>query len=186
MANDILIVPGDGTIQFTGSAVEHADQITLKVRASGSVAFDGSGSGQLFAIDNSLTGSLMAVTDASGIPMLEVFSNATVEAQGFKGWRPIETRGGDFSPQLKDMGTYNRTGGNLTCSISASAQIPFQIGTEIEFIQTASAGNLYFHTGSTSVTINSKNANIKLAGQWSAATLKKIDTDEWDLIGDLT
>jgi hypothetical protein len=34
--------------------------------------------------------------------------------------------------------------------------------------------------------MNSKNGNIKLTGQFSAATLKKVGTDEWDLIGDLS
>ncbi len=46
-------------------------------------------------------------------------------------------------------------------------------------------GNLLFETGSASITLNSKSGNMKLAGQFSGATLKKVGTDEWDLIGDL-
>ena len=41
-----------------------------------------------------------------------------------------------------------------------------------------------FLTGSGTI-LNSKDGKIKLAGQFSAATLKKVGTDEYDLIGDL-
>ena len=185
MANNILITPASASIQFSGSYALHGGQIKLQVLSSGSLSFQGTGSGQLFGIENSLTGSLMAVTDASGIPILEVFSDATVEASNLKAYTPIKTKSVDFVLQLLDKGTYNRCHGQITCSISESATIPFALGTEIEFVQTSSLGNMFFLTGS-SVTLNSKNANRRLAGQWSAATLKKIDTDEWDLIGDLT
>ena len=109
------------------------------------------------------------------------------EAKGFKGYRPIQTQASSFVLQLPDIGTYNRCHGTITCSLSASSAIPFAIGTEIEFVQTSSAGNTYITASAGSgITLNSKNGNYKLAGQWSAATLKKVDTDEWDLIGDLT
>ena len=52
------------------------------------------------------------------------------------------------------------------------------------FFQTASAGYLLFTTSS-GVTLNSKGGKTKLAGQFSGATLKKIGTDAYDLIGDL-
>ena len=162
---------------------------SLSVIGSGSTVFDIEGSvGTLFSAIDSLSGSLMSVTDASGIPILEVFSDATVEAKGFKGYRPIQTQASSFVLQLSDMGTYNRCSGvAITASISASSAMPFAIGTEIEFIQTSSAGNLLITASAGSgITLNSKNGNLKLAGQFSAATLKKVGTDEWDLIGDLT
>ena len=31
-----------------------------------------------------------------------------------------------------------------------------------------------------------KNGNLNLAGQFSSATLKYVNNDEWDLMGDLT
>ena len=79
-----------------------------------------------------------------------------------------------------------RCGGLITASITASSLIPFPLGTEIEFIQTESTGNTMITSSGAGVTINSKNNNWKLAGQWSAATIKKVGTDEWDLVGDLT
>ena len=93
----------------------------------------------------------------------------------------------DFVLQLSASGYYHRCGGNVTASLSASSAIPFALGTEIEFIQTSSAGNVYITASAGSgITLNSKNDNLKLAGQWSAATIKKVGTDEWDIVGDLT
>lgn len=77
MPSDILIIPNRSStsiapvIQFSGSA---ANNIRLEVLASGSVAFLGN-SGSLFSITDVLTGSLYAVSDISGLPILEVFSD---------------------------------------------------------------------------------------------------------------
>jgi hypothetical protein len=40
-------------------------------------------------------------------------------------------------------------------------------------------------TTQSGVTLNSKESKHKLAGQFSGATLKKVGTNEFDLIGDL-
>jgi hypothetical protein len=80
MPADILIVPNRGSstlnpnIQFSGSA---ANTIRLEALQSGSVAFLGN-SGSLFSIVDSMSGSLMAVSDISGLPILEVFSDDRV------------------------------------------------------------------------------------------------------------
>lgn len=80
MASDILIIPSRGSttsnpvIQFSGSA---ANTIRLETLPSGSVSFMGT-SGSLFSIVDSISGSLMAVSDISGIPILEVFSDDKV------------------------------------------------------------------------------------------------------------
>ena len=36
------------------------------------------------------------------------------------------------------------------------------------------------------VTINSRNTLYSSSGQFSAISIKKVGTDEWDMIGDLT
>ena len=84
-----------------------------------------------------------------------------------------------------NAGYYFRVGGNITCSIQSSSLVPCNIGSEFEFFQTSSADNMLFLTGS-GVTLNSKSGNLTLTGQFSAATLKKVDNNEWDLIGDLS
>tara|TARA_R110002020_G_scaffold61740_1_gene165823 strand:+ start:1090 stop:2154 length:1065 start_codon:yes stop_codon:yes gene_type:complete len=85
-----------------------------------------------------------------------------------------------------NAGYYFRAGGNVTCSIQSSSLVSCNVGNEFEFFQTSSAGYILFETGS-GVTLNSKDAKLKLAGQFSAATLKKVGSnpDTWDLIGDL-
>jgi hypothetical protein len=97
--------------------------------------------------------------------------------------RPITSSALNLSASMDNAGYYFRVGGNVTCSIDTHANMPIKIGAEFEFFQTSSAGNFYI-TGS-GITINSKDGNTQLAGQFSAATLKKVGTDEWDLIGDL-
>ena len=100
--------------------------------------------------------------------------------------RPITTVSANpFTASVANAGEYFRAGGNITCSILANSTASCPIGSEFELIQTSSAGNLLFETGS-GVTFNSKDGNLNLAGQFSAATLKKVGTDEWDLVGDLS
>ena len=96
--------------------------------------------------------------------------------------RPITTHTSNFSASADYAGNFNIVGGNLTCYISTSTAI---VGAEWEFFQTSSAGNFLFETGS-GITLYAKDGNLKLAGQSSAATLKKISTDSFALIGDLT
>ena len=63
--------------------------------------------------------------------------------------------------------------------------MPVAIGAEYEFFQSSSVGKFLFQTGS-GVTLLSKNTNRNIAGQYSGATLKKVDTDTYHLVGDLT
>ena len=89
-----------------------------------------------------------------------------------------------FTASNLNSGFYFRAGGSVTCSIQSGSIVSCDIGNEFEIFQTSSAGYVLFATGS-GVTLNSKSGNQKLAGQFSGATLKKVGTDEWDLIGDL-
>jgi hypothetical protein len=119
-----------------------------------------------------VTGSVIAtsfVGDGSGLTNLQ---------------RPITASLTNLSASMDNAGYYFRVGGNVTCSIGTNAAVSIQTGTEYEFFQTSSAGNFYI-TGS-GIILNSKNGNLNLSGQFSSAVLKKVDTDEWDLMGDLT
>lgn len=80
MTKDIRIFPqptGNPVIEFTSSAAPAGQYITLEVLESGSIAFIGS-SGSLFSIQDSLSGSLMSVSDISGLPIFEVFDDDRV------------------------------------------------------------------------------------------------------------
>ena len=115
-----------------------------------------------------------------------------------RGHRPIVKQNSDFTCTTNNSGFYFRVGGNITCSIAANVNFTgsglindstgslyVPIGTEWDFFQTSSAGNFLFESAS-GVTVNVKNNNMNLAGQFSSATLKKVDDNEWDLMGDLT
>ncbi len=73
-ASSQVIIDGDAVI--TGSLVISGSSKPLEVIGSGSTVFSIVGSlGELFAIDDQLSGSLLVVNDASGIPQFEVFSD---------------------------------------------------------------------------------------------------------------
>ena len=72
-ANDLIIT---GSLIISGSTQSTA---SLVVHGSGSTIFEVKGDvGSLFSIDDSLSGSLLAVSDISGIPQFEVFSDGKI------------------------------------------------------------------------------------------------------------
>lgn len=72
--------PYTGNAQITGSLlISSSVSESLTVHGSGSTLFEIIGSvGSVFSIDDSLSGSLMVVSDISGIPQFEVFSDGIV------------------------------------------------------------------------------------------------------------
>jgi hypothetical protein len=76
---------------------------------------------------------------------------------------------------------------DLVISIPTNALVAFNIGTRIEIIRVGTGtGNVAVGaTNSGTTAIRSKDGNLKLSKAYSGATLIKIATDEWVLIGDL-
>jgi hypothetical protein len=72
----------------------------------------------------------------------------------------------------------------ITLTVPTNASVPFAIGTQIT-ITRAGSGSLTV-AGAGGVTVNSADGFLKLRAQWSSATLIKIDTNSWILIGDLS
>jgi hypothetical protein len=72
----------------------------------------------------------------------------------------------------------------ITLTVPTNASVPFAIGTQIT-ITRAGSGSLTV-AGAVGVTVNSADSFLKLRAQWSSATLIKIDTNSWILIGDLS
>lgn len=77
----------------------------------------------------------------------------------------------------------NVASGN-TLTIPTSSSVAFPTGTQITIIQTG-AGQTTI-AGTSGVTVNAKDGNLKIAGQWGSATLIKRATDTWVAIGNLT
>ena len=89
-----------------------ASRLTLE--SSGSTIFDVVGSqGQLFSITDSLSGSLFAVSDISGLPILEVFSDDTVKIGSFNN-EAIIVSGSNATITGSFTGSFTGDGSNLT------------------------------------------------------------------------
>jgi hypothetical protein len=71
---------------------------------------------------------------------------------------------------------------NLT--VPLNSVIPFPIGTKVDLTQYGAGQTTVVATGG--VTVRSAGGALKLAAQYSGATLVKIATDEWYLFGDIT
>jgi hypothetical protein len=70
----------------------------------------------------------------------------------------------------------------ITLTIPTNTAVAFPIGTRIDLVQYG-AGQVT--VGGSGVTIRSSGSKLKLAGQYSGATLWKRGTNEWVLIGDI-
>jgi hypothetical protein len=69
-------------------------------------------------------------------------------------------------------------------TVPPNSSVAFPVGTQITVLQTG-AGQTTLVAGS-GVTVNSADGNLKITGQWSAATLLKRATDTWVAIGSLS
>lgn len=83
---NILINPGTGstsepTIVFTGGG---NNPVTMRILDDGTISIEGS-SGQLFSVSDSLSGTIFTVSDAAGIPSIEVLDDGTVKITEFGG-----------------------------------------------------------------------------------------------------
>lgn len=70
-----------------------------------------------------------------------------------------------------------------TLTVPTNASVAFTIGSEINLVQIGAGQTTV--VGDTGVTVRSSNG-LKFRAQYSSATLIKIDTDEWLLVGDVS
>jgi hypothetical protein len=113
---NIVITPNigqsaDPQIVFSGADASLGPQnITVRVypTSGGTLSVEGS-AGQLFAVTNSLTGSLFAVNDVSGIPSIEVFDTGQVRLAQYTGAVIIGGTAWDGSSKLQVNGTITET-----------------------------------------------------------------------------
>jgi hypothetical protein len=73
---------------------------------------------------------------------------------------------------------------DTTVTVPPNSSSPFPVGSRLDVVRLGT-GAVTFVQGS-GVTINSKNGNKKIASRYSGATIFKVDTNTWVLIGDLT
>jgi len=118
MANtdkNIIITPSigsstaDPTIVFTGGNTTVANSINMAMYASGTLSWSGT-AGQLFSITNSLTGTIFAVNDISGIPSITVNSLGNIVLAQYNGNVTIGASQGQASNVLSVAGNLYATG----------------------------------------------------------------------------
>ena len=100
---------------------------------------------------------------------------------------PINTQTGTtYTLVLADAGKLitSDNASPVTITVPPNADVAFPTGTRIDVLSIG-AGLTTLAEGS-GVTINSKESNKKLTAQGSAASLIKLGTNDWFLIGDLS
>ena len=115
----------------------------LIVNGSGSTILDVQGSqGQLFSITDSLSGSLFSVKDISGIPVMEAFSDDTVNIGTFN------------AEAIKVSGSFARITGSLlgTASIASNAVSSSFATTASYALNAGGAASAFPFTGSARIT----------------------------------
>lgn len=71
----------------------------------------------------------------------------------------------------------------ITLTVPTNSSVAFATGTRIDLAQLGAGQVTIAGAG---VTFNSKGSALKITGQYSAATLIKIATDTWVLVGDIS
>lgn len=73
---------------------------------------------------------------------------------------------------------------DTTVTVPPNSSSPFPVGSRLDVVRLGTGAVTFVQD--TGVTINSKNGNKKIASRYSGATIFKVDTNTWVLIGDLT
>jgi hypothetical protein len=120
-------------------------------------------------------------TDGSGHNLYGLFFQGTVSVA------PVVTKTGTtWTPTLADANSYQRftSGSAILVTIPTNASVPFPIDTEINLRQ-AGAGAITI-VGGGGVVVNPQDGCMDTtSGQGATVTVKKVDVDEWDLMGRL-
>ena len=131
-----------------------------------------------------------AFTGTPSAPTASAYTNSTQLATTGNVSATVKTvpenaqTGTSYTLLLADAGklvTLNNAAA-ITLTIPTNASVAFPVGTRIDIVQYG-AGQVT--VGGSGVTIRSSGSKLKLAGQYSGATLWKKSTDEWVLIGDI-
>jgi len=139
------------------------------------------------------TNAYIAAT-AAAAPVLASNNNFTSTNQ-FRLGAPVKTTtSNSYSLLAADAGFYHRldyanttASGSTTIGITipANSTTSIPIGSEYLFVRTGSNSAFQF-SNAAGVIVNSDGGKLRVRNQWQTAVCKKVDTDEWDLIGSLS
>lgn len=171
---------GTGATSLTAHGVLVGEGTTpisaLAVGTNGQVLVGSTGADPVFA---TLTSSDGSVTFTTGAGTLSLQATGSV--------LPVVTNNGTtYTLALTDANKFQvwTAGTTATITVPTNASVAFPVSTEIDFFQQG-AGQVVFAAAG-GVTIQSANSNLKMAVQFGGATLKKVATDTWALVGNLT
>lgn len=99
---------------------------------------------------------------------------------------PVTVSGTSKTFALSDAGTLQvcSNAATQTLTVPTNASVAFALGTKIDLFQQGAGQVVIAAAGG--VTIQSKSGNLKLAAQYSGATLTFLGSNTWSLVGDLT
>jgi hypothetical protein len=106
-------------------------------------------------------------------------------ADGTNGVYNTVTQSDSYTLALTDANTLQKCtkGTAMTVTVPANASVAFDVGVEIAIVQYGAGAVTIEAAGG--VTINSDTGKLKISTQYTSATLKKIATNEWLLVGAL-
>lgn len=119
----------------------------------------------------------------AGIP---TYMNSNAVARSIPHRTSVTVSGTSKTFALTDTDTLQvcTNGSTVTLTVDTNANVAFPIDTEIDLFQQGAGQIVVAAAGG--VTIQSVNSNLKIAAQYTGATLKKLATNTWLLTGNLT
>ena len=184
------------TVNFSEAGLVYgsfrANNITSTTINSGNITLD-SGSSITIGVTEVLTASNYAGTAASVVNGVYTTDTGTVTPtmlatgparSGFRSEINAQT-GTSYTLALTDLAKLVTmdNAGSMTLTVPANTSVGFTVGDKIDILRKG-AGSLTI-SGAGGVTVNGT-PGLKLRAQWSSATLVKLGTDSWVLIGDLS
>ncbi len=182
-----------------GGATGGSATVNLAIDAAVDMGTDGSGVDVTFhsatAGDNMLwdaSDEKLVITGTDGQNSLEVadgdveITDQLTVSGGLVAPLQINAQTGTtYTFVLADAGKMvtSSNGSAQTLTVPPNSSVAYATGTQI-IVQAIGSGTATLAEGS-GVTINSKDSNKEIDGQWAAATLIKTATDAWSLIGAL-
>lgn len=134
------------------------------------------------------TNGTLALVLVNGIMQVQFFNNGAWRLVGSNA--NLDEKSASYTVQLSDAGktiVMNSSSAN-SITVPLDSQVNFPIGSQLAVIQKGSGQTTFIPgtDGSTSVTINSKNSNRRIAARYSQAIIVKDAANTWILMGDLT
>ena len=178
------ITPANATLAATATALATA-------RTIGGVSFDGTANINLPGVNaagnQDTSGTAATVTGAAQTAITSVGTLTSLTVSGGL-VAPLQINaqtGTTYTFVIGDAGKLvtSSNGSAQTFTVPPNSSVAFTVGTQV-IVQNIGSANCTLAQGS-GVTIQSKDSNKEIDGQFAAATLIKTATDTWSLIGAL-